>query len=166
MPTDFNCMGYAVPAAIGAKLANPERQVVSIVGDGAFLMTGLEILTATTERLDIAFGRVQRRRIEPDLQRTGNPVQPQILNHSRETSLVGNRGGDGALMWRSRITNESKWHSRGARHSQPAGNRGRKHRLFEAHPVHARRGKTVLKRFPVRDRLRFIGRALLRKVTG
>ena len=27
-PTDFNCMGYAVPAAIGAKLANPDRQVV------------------------------------------------------------------------------------------------------------------------------------------
>ncbi|MFQ5751655.1 MAG: thiamine pyrophosphate-binding protein, partial [bacterium] len=38
-PTDFNCMGYCVPAAIGAKLANPKKQVVGIVGDGAFLMT-------------------------------------------------------------------------------------------------------------------------------
>lgn len=45
-PTDFNCMGYAVPAALGAKLANPGREVVAIVGDGAFLMTGNELLTA------------------------------------------------------------------------------------------------------------------------
>src|SRR5262249_699052 len=33
-PTDFNCMGYAVPAAIGAKLANPGKQIASIAGDG------------------------------------------------------------------------------------------------------------------------------------
>ena len=54
-PTDFNCMGYAVPAAIGAKLARPDRQVVAIVGDGAFLMTGLEIVTATTYQAGVAF---------------------------------------------------------------------------------------------------------------
>lgn len=47
-PTDFNCMGYCVPASIGAKLANPGMQVAAIVGDGAFLMTGMELLTATT----------------------------------------------------------------------------------------------------------------------
>lgn len=45
-PTDFNCMGYCVPAAIGAKLANPDQPVAAIVGDGAFLMTGMELLTA------------------------------------------------------------------------------------------------------------------------
>ena len=39
-------MGYAVPAAIGAKLANPDRDVVALAGDGAFLMTGLELITA------------------------------------------------------------------------------------------------------------------------
>ena len=31
-PTDFNCMGYCVPAAIGAKLVNPGKRVVAIVG--------------------------------------------------------------------------------------------------------------------------------------
>ena len=45
-PTDFNCMGYCVPAAIGAKLARPKSEVVGIVGDGAFRMTGLELVTA------------------------------------------------------------------------------------------------------------------------
>lgn len=45
-PTDFNCMGYCVPAAIATKLANPQKQVAAIVGDGAMLMTGLELITA------------------------------------------------------------------------------------------------------------------------
>jgi acetolactate synthase-1/2/3 large subunit len=45
-PVDYSCMGYAVPAAIGAALACPERPVAALAGDGAFLMTGLELLTA------------------------------------------------------------------------------------------------------------------------
>jgi acetolactate synthase-1/2/3 large subunit len=44
-PTN-GAMGYAVPAAVGAKIANPHRQVVAFVGDGGFLMTGQEIATA------------------------------------------------------------------------------------------------------------------------
>ena len=47
-PTDFNCMGYATPAVIAAKLANPSKQVVGIVGDGAFMMTCMETLTAAS----------------------------------------------------------------------------------------------------------------------
>jgi acetolactate synthase-1/2/3 large subunit len=54
-PTDFNCMGYAVPAAIGTKLSHPESQVVAIVGDGAFMMTALEILTAAVNELGCVF---------------------------------------------------------------------------------------------------------------
>jgi len=45
-PVDYSCMGYAVPAALGAALACPDRPVVALAGDGAFLMTGLELLTA------------------------------------------------------------------------------------------------------------------------
>jgi acetolactate synthase-1/2/3 large subunit len=39
-------MGYALPAAIAAKLAAPERSVVAFAGDGCFQMTGQEIATA------------------------------------------------------------------------------------------------------------------------
>ena len=46
-PVDYSCMGYAVPAALGAAMACPNRPVVSLAGDGAFLMTGLELLTAS-----------------------------------------------------------------------------------------------------------------------
>ncbi len=45
-PVDYSCMGYAVPAALGAALACPDRRAVALAGDGAFLMTGLETLTA------------------------------------------------------------------------------------------------------------------------
>ncbi len=44
-PTN-GAMGYSVPAAVGAKITFPERMVVSLVGDGGFLMTGQEIATA------------------------------------------------------------------------------------------------------------------------
>ncbi len=39
-------MGFSIPAAISAKLAFPARQVVSLVGDGGFLMSGFESLNA------------------------------------------------------------------------------------------------------------------------
>jgi acetolactate synthase I/II/III large subunit len=44
-PTN-GAMGYSVPAAVGAKIVYPDRMVVSLVGDGGFLMTGQEIATA------------------------------------------------------------------------------------------------------------------------
>ncbi len=53
-PVDYSCMGYAVPAAVGAKLVGPERPVVAVVGDGALLMTGLELLTAARRGLGVA----------------------------------------------------------------------------------------------------------------
>ena len=54
-PTDFNCMGFCVPAAIGTKFMNPNSKVVGIVGDGGFLMTGMETLTATTYKKGVVY---------------------------------------------------------------------------------------------------------------
>jgi len=54
-PTDFNCMGYCIPATIGAKLAQPARTVVGIVGDGALRMTGLEAVTAVGRGLGVVW---------------------------------------------------------------------------------------------------------------
>ena len=55
LPTDFNAMGYAVPAAIGAKLARPGVPVNCIAGDGCFRMTCMEIITATQYGLGVVF---------------------------------------------------------------------------------------------------------------
>jgi acetolactate synthase I/II/III large subunit len=46
-------MGFAVPAAIGAKAGRPERTVWAIDGDGCFQMTAQELVTATAERIPI-----------------------------------------------------------------------------------------------------------------
>ncbi len=38
-------MGYSIPAALGAKLANPKKQIVAVMGDGAFQMSMMELAT-------------------------------------------------------------------------------------------------------------------------
>jgi acetolactate synthase-1/2/3 large subunit len=52
-PAGFVAMGYAIPAALGAKAALPDRPVVAVVGDGGFLMSGMELATAVQENLPI-----------------------------------------------------------------------------------------------------------------
>jgi 3D-(3,5/4)-trihydroxycyclohexane-1,2-dione acylhydrolase (decyclizing) len=49
----FSCMGYEVAAALGVKIASPEKEVVAIVGDGAYAMLHTELLTAVQEKKKI-----------------------------------------------------------------------------------------------------------------
>tara|TARA_B100000586_G_C20096749_1_gene422882 strand:+ start:208 stop:1941 length:1734 start_codon:yes stop_codon:yes gene_type:complete len=46
-------MGYALPAALGAKMAFPEKLVLALDGDGCFQMTMQELITASTEDIPI-----------------------------------------------------------------------------------------------------------------
>ncbi len=46
-------MGFAVPAAIGAKAGDPEAQVIAIDGDGCFQMTFQELITAAIEKIPV-----------------------------------------------------------------------------------------------------------------
>ena len=46
-------MGFAVPAAIGAKVGQPERMVWAVDGDGCFQMTAQELVTASAERIPV-----------------------------------------------------------------------------------------------------------------
>jgi acetolactate synthase-1/2/3 large subunit len=46
-------MGYAVPAAVGAKVAKPDELVFAIDGDGCFQMTMQELITASIERIPV-----------------------------------------------------------------------------------------------------------------
>ena len=50
-PAYYTSMGFAVPAALGAKMARPDLKVIALVGDGAFQMTGLEL--AGAERVGV-----------------------------------------------------------------------------------------------------------------
>ena len=46
-------MGYAIPAAVGAKVGTPDEVVFAIDGDGCFQMTGSELITASVENIPI-----------------------------------------------------------------------------------------------------------------
>lgn len=54
-PTDNQSMGWSIGAALGAQKVHSGRQVVTITGDGCFLMSGLELSTAVRENLPVKF---------------------------------------------------------------------------------------------------------------
>jgi len=53
-PTDYQAMGFGIPAAIGAAIAGPDKRVVCICGDGGFLISGFELLTAVREKMNLS----------------------------------------------------------------------------------------------------------------
>ncbi|MEW2618862.1 3D-(3,5/4)-trihydroxycyclohexane-1,2-dione acylhydrolase (decyclizing) [Streptomyces sp. NPDC048106] len=55
----YSCMGYEIPAALGVKLAAPERNVWALVGDGTYLMMPTELVTAVQEGIAIKVLLVQ-----------------------------------------------------------------------------------------------------------
>ena len=169
LPTDFNCMGYAVPAAVGAKLSRPEREVFSIVGDGAFMMTCMEILTATKEGLGIAYFVFHDGELSQIAQAQEIPYNRKPCTVLGSVNLEGVALATGAAY--VRMENDAAI----------AGAIGEARRISATgRPVvvdvnidYSKRTaftkgavKTNFKRFPLRQRLRMVSRALLRKVTG
>ncbi|HVA20657.1 MAG TPA: 3D-(3,5/4)-trihydroxycyclohexane-1,2-dione acylhydrolase (decyclizing) [Candidatus Micrarchaeia archaeon] len=49
----YSCMGYELPAALGVRMAQPEGEVVALIGDGSFLMQPSELATAAQEGLGV-----------------------------------------------------------------------------------------------------------------
>lgn len=49
----YSCMGYEINASLGAKLANPEREIYTMVGDGSFQMLHSELVTSIQEHKKI-----------------------------------------------------------------------------------------------------------------
>jgi 3D-(3,5/4)-trihydroxycyclohexane-1,2-dione acylhydrolase (decyclizing) len=45
----FSCMGYEIAGGLGAKMADPDREIYVMVGDGSYLMMAQEIVTALQE---------------------------------------------------------------------------------------------------------------------
>ncbi len=54
-PANNQSMGWAVPASIGAQKVRPDRMVVSVTGDGCFLMSAIEMSTAARAALPVKF---------------------------------------------------------------------------------------------------------------
>jgi 3D-(3,5/4)-trihydroxycyclohexane-1,2-dione acylhydrolase (decyclizing) len=58
MEYGYSCMGYEIPGAMGAKLADPGREVFVFLGDGTYLMMPTEIATAVQEGIKIIIALV------------------------------------------------------------------------------------------------------------
>ena len=168
-PVDFSCMGYAVPAAIGAKLAAPSSPVVALAGDGAFLMTGLELLTAAQIGVGVAVFVLRDRELAQIAQ-----FQATALGRKSQSALV-----DFDLLALARaLWVEALSLSRDV--EIPSAIRRAKEISASGRPVlvdvaidysvktYFTRGvvKTNFLRLPWRDRLRFAARAVSRKVFG
>jgi len=167
-PTDFNCMGYCVPGTIGAKLVQPDRQVVGIVGDGAFLMTGLESITAVRNGLGVAWFVFN----DGELSQI---AQAQELPYQRKTCT-----GVGALDYRAfAAATGCEFVAIENNNVVDAGIERVIGLMAEGRPVivdvridYSKKTrftigavKTNLKRFDTRNKLRIVGRALWRKLT-
>jgi len=78
-------MGYAVPAAIAAKLNYPQREVICVAGDGCFLMSAQELATAAALDLRIVFlvvnnGWYGTIRMHQESRFPGRPVATALTN--------------------------------------------------------------------------------------
>lgn len=168
-PTDFNCMGYCVPAAIGSKLGNPQKEVVGIVGDGAFLMTGMELLTASMLNLGVVISVFNDGELSQISQGQEIPYNRKVCTRIGKVNLEGVAIATGAKYIRIENNDdvegglEKAWITslKGVPVIIDVNVDYSKKTRFTKGIV-----KTNLDRFPFREKVRFISRAISRKITG
>ena len=166
-PVDYSCMGYAVPAAVGASLGAPDTPVIALAGDGALLMTGLEMITAATHGLRVVVVVLRDRELAQIAQFQQTALSRKTASAIGEYDVTGLFESLGVATLRidhnaeiDDVLTEALQINRS----------GRPLVIDVAIDYSAKtyftRGvvKTNLLRLPWSDRLRFIGRALLRKV--
>ncbi len=83
-PAGYCALGCGLPNAIGAKLAQPDRPVVCLTGDGGFMFTVQELIVASEEKLGIPI----------IIWENGGLKQIQDDMNSRSIPLVGVEGGN------------------------------------------------------------------------
>jgi acetolactate synthase I/II/III large subunit len=168
-PVDYSCMGYAVPAAIGAKLGRPDAPVVALAGDGAFLMTGLEALTAASQGIPVAIVVLRDKELAQIAQFQRTAFNRSVASALPDYDLSGLAAGLGIECLQLKSDADI----------DPVLDRTRAI-LAEGRPVmvdtavdyelktYFTKGvvRTMLGRLPWVDRIRFVTRALARRVTA
>ena len=168
-PTDFNCMGYCVPAAIGVKLTHPDNQVVAIVGDGAFLMTSLEILTAARMKLGAVFFVFHDGELAQISQFQQIPLNRKTCTVLSDVKIEGIATATGAAFLSMNNDEQAGAVIDKALKTAATG----RPVIVDVKIDYSRKSeftqgvvKVNLSRFPLNQKLRFIGRALKRHILG
>ena len=97
-PTGFATLGYAVPAALGAKLAHPDRAVIGLSGDGGLLFSVAELNAAAEARVSLpilvhsdgGYGAIRDEMVAESMPRVGVDFDAGAL--SEIASGLGGRG--------------------------------------------------------------------------
>lgn len=168
-PTDFNCMGYATPAAIAVKMAKPQQEVHVIVGDGAFMMTATELATAVSQNLGLVIGVFNDGELSQIAQAQQIPYNRKTCTVLPQIKLKGLAMATGAEYVRIENNNEIKAGLTQARKLA----QNNKAVILDINIDYAKATaftegavKTNLKRMPLPTKVRMVGRAMVRKVTG
>lgn len=168
-PTDFNCMGYCIPASIGAKIANPHKTVAAIVGDGAFLMTCMELVTATSQKAGLIVFVFSDGELGQISQFQKIPLNRKTCTILGKVNVEGVATATGAAYLALNNDFENEVIIAEALRLSTAGqpvivdvNIDYSKRTFLTKGV----VKTNLARFPFSEKVRFLGRALKRHVMG
>jgi len=169
-PTDFNCMGYCVPATIGAKLARPDLPVVGIVGDGAFRMTAMELATATAQELGLVVFVFNDGELAQIAQAQEIPYNRKTCTVLGPLDIAGVAQATGAKFLRIASDSDIDGVIRDALGSAA---RDRRPVLVDVNVDYSKRTrftegivKTNLERFDFGTKTRLIGRALWRRLSG
>lgn len=94
----YATLGYGLPAAIGAKVADPERPVVCLLGDGALMFAVQEFITAVEQGVDLpiicinngGYGEIKQNMADRDLEPVGvDLVQPDWVRMAEGFGLTG-----------------------------------------------------------------------------
>jgi acetolactate synthase I/II/III large subunit len=168
-PVDYSCMGYSMPASIGAALGKPGAPVVALAGDGAFLMTGLELLTAVSQRVPVAVFVLRDRELAQIAQ-----FQSTAFNRRVASALPDYHAGSLAeavgAEWLSLDSDAGVTEVvRAVRATMQAGRPVLVDVAIDySGKTHFTRGvvKTMLGRLSWPDRIRFVARALSRRIKG
>jgi acetolactate synthase-1/2/3 large subunit len=155
-----------VPAAIGAKLAAPDAPVVALAGDGAFLMTGLELLTAAQNGLGVAVFVLRDRELAQIAQFQSTALGRKSASELPDYDLAGLARSLGVAALS--VSHDSEIPAV-VRRAREISEKGRPVLVDAAIDYSVKtyftRGvvKTNFLRLPWPDRLRFVARALSRK---
>ncbi|OUS31369.1 acetolactate synthase large subunit [Thalassotalea sp. 42_200_T64] len=167
-PTDFNCMGYAVPAAIATKLAAPDKEVVAVVGDGAFMMTCMELATAVANNIGCIIGVFNDGELSQISQAQQIPYNRKTCTVLPQTKLQGIATATGAEYIRIQGNDDIEAGIYKARELS-ADNKPviLDINIDYSKPTSFTLGivKTNLKRMPLPTKVRMVGRAIYRKIT-
>jgi acetolactate synthase-1/2/3 large subunit len=162
-------MGYSVPGALGAKLACPDRPVVALAGNGAFLMTGLELITARAQDVGAMIFVLRDRELAQIAQFQGTALNRKVASVLPEYDLECLAQAMGVSFMRIDNDEEVADVVRGAQEEARGGMPVLVDVAIDySTKTYFTKGvvRANLHRLPLRDRLRFIGRALTRKISG